>query len=720
VDSPQASNGPLRFADFELDLRSAELRKAGVRLRLQDQPFQVLAALLERPGEVVTREELVQRLWGDGTVVDYERGLNAAVTRLRQALSDSAETPRYIETVARRGYRFIGTVEKSGDELPAAPPPAPSPPQKRDGPPIGAAALIVVLAALAIGAFWWRSQKSSPPAAERARKVVPLTSSAGVERNASFSPDGSQVVYEWLHDGKRHLYVKVVGSGDPVPLTSRESAEYGPAWSPDGRLIAFLRQLNESAMGVFVIPPVGGVERKVAETAPLPYWVLSRFHRRLDWTRDSAHLVVSVPERADGIEKLSLISVDSGAMVWLTNPTGGPIDGDREPVVSPDGRTLAFTRGQVGAKEVIYLQRLGSDLRPSGAPSPLTAPRQGRSPAWTPDGKRMVYTTISPGSLFGAGVAVMGLNSGDPPRELLALGRHAAMPTVSRTGRIAYSQIQSEGQILRQETATPRGTIASGVPLISSSSVEFNAQYSPDGSHIAFASNRSGFREIWTCLSDGTHCLQLTALNGSFIAGTPRWSPDGKQIAFDSSAAGDNDVYVVSANGGSTRRVTDDRTHGFVPSWSHDGGSIYFCSNVTGRNEIWKIPSAGGKAIQVTHDGGFVVFESPDGQALYYTKTEQNAALFRSTLEGTQENEVVRGVAYRGFAVAADRIYYLRREADGSTGIWRFLLGTRENSKIGSLGQEAYLGLALSPDGKYLLYSAIRLTSNIMLVEDFQ
>ena len=88
-------------------MKSGELRKNGIKIKLQEQPFQVLAALIERPGEIVTRDELVRHLWADGTVVDYEQGLNAAVTRLRQALSDSAETPRYIETVPKRGYRFI-------------------------------------------------------------------------------------------------------------------------------------------------------------------------------------------------------------------------------------------------------------------------------------------------------------------------------------------------------------------------------------------------------------------------------------------------------------------------------------------------------------------------------------------------------------------------------------------------------------------------------------
>src|SRR5438477_10772748 len=102
---------PVRFGPFEADLRAGELRKHGVRLKLVGQPFEVLAMLLERPGQLVTREELRARLWPTDTFVDFDHGLNAAVNKLRDALSDSADDPRYIETLPRRGYRFIGKVE---------------------------------------------------------------------------------------------------------------------------------------------------------------------------------------------------------------------------------------------------------------------------------------------------------------------------------------------------------------------------------------------------------------------------------------------------------------------------------------------------------------------------------------------------------------------------------------------------------------------------------
>src|SRR5258707_8831794 len=109
----------LRFGVFELDPRAGELRKHGLRVRLQEQPFQVLAMLLEHPGEIVTREELQKKLWPADTFVDFDHGLNKVINKIREALSDSAESPRFVETVARRGYRFLAEV-RAADVAPAS------------------------------------------------------------------------------------------------------------------------------------------------------------------------------------------------------------------------------------------------------------------------------------------------------------------------------------------------------------------------------------------------------------------------------------------------------------------------------------------------------------------------------------------------------------------------------------------------------------------------
>src|SRR3989442_15329983 len=106
------SHGTVRFGDFELDQDTGELRRGGIRIRLQEQPLQMLQILLEQPGKVVAREELQKRIWSSDTFVDFDHGINNAIKRLREALADTAETPRYVETLPRRGYRFIGKIER--------------------------------------------------------------------------------------------------------------------------------------------------------------------------------------------------------------------------------------------------------------------------------------------------------------------------------------------------------------------------------------------------------------------------------------------------------------------------------------------------------------------------------------------------------------------------------------------------------------------------------
>jgi DNA-binding winged helix-turn-helix (wHTH) protein len=128
VSSAPQTHHPFRFSSFEADPQSGELRKNGVRLRIQDQPFQILLKLLERPGQVVTREELKAALWSADTFVDFDNGLNMAVKRLREVLADDADLPRFIETLPRRGYRFIAAVQSSNFSIEA---PQPSSPQRR-------------------------------------------------------------------------------------------------------------------------------------------------------------------------------------------------------------------------------------------------------------------------------------------------------------------------------------------------------------------------------------------------------------------------------------------------------------------------------------------------------------------------------------------------------------------------------------------------------------
>jgi DNA-binding winged helix-turn-helix (wHTH) protein len=183
------SAGPVRFGVFELDRRSGELRKAGAQIHLQEQAFQILTSLLERPGDLVTREELRQRLWPNGTFVDFEHGLNAVISRLRGTIGDSADSPRFIQTVPRRGYRFIAPVEGAVDAAHRRLASRSAVDGRRSGrtaavrrwmgkvTPIAVACLIILVGAILL--FRRAAALDSPP-----HRVVPHTRLAGKARDA--------------------------------------------------------------------------------------------------------------------------------------------------------------------------------------------------------------------------------------------------------------------------------------------------------------------------------------------------------------------------------------------------------------------------------------------------------------------------------------------------------------------------------------------------------
>lgn len=282
--SPASRGQSLQFGAFELRVEEGQLLKHGVRIRLQEQPLTLLTCLLQNPGTVVPREELSRRIWADGTFVDYEHGLNATVTRLRQALGDTAEAPRYVETIPRRGYRFIAPVTFVGSpKLDGSRPtqletPAVRKPRRLRVAMTACGACLV--AALAAG-LWLRS-----PWEGRAVQLTPfpLTAAPGFEYQPDFSPDGAQVVYSWAESksNANHIFVKLIGSGKPLELTSGPGADFVPAWSPDGRTIAFVRVLDQRT-AIYVVPPLGGAERKVADV---------RFAGgKLSWSPDGRFLV---------------------------------------------------------------------------------------------------------------------------------------------------------------------------------------------------------------------------------------------------------------------------------------------------------------------------------------------------------------------------------------------------------------------------------------------
>ena len=264
-----------RFDQFQVDLRSGVLQRSGVRVPVQGQPLQVLRLLLEAGGKVVTREELRKVLWPEDTFVDFELGVNTAVKKLRQALTDPAEHPKFIETLPRVGYRFMIPVEWVADKSDNYSPPIVggfSTPSdfvaaadlRRDKPaslahwitiafhsarsPGGRVELhlakwsllgvAVALLVVVVGVGIWRLLRDRSEASMAPSEMVPLVALSGIETSPAFSPDGTQVAFALEGPKNPGIYTTVVGGEKSVRLTSL-SGDCCPRWSPDGRHLAF-------------------------------------------------------------------------------------------------------------------------------------------------------------------------------------------------------------------------------------------------------------------------------------------------------------------------------------------------------------------------------------------------------------------------------------------------------------------------------------------------
>jgi DNA-binding winged helix-turn-helix (wHTH) protein len=308
-------------------LNNEKLRRSGLRVRLQDQPFQLLATLLERPGEMVTREELRRRLWPGDTFVDFDHSLNAAVKRLRDTLGESAEAPTFVETVPRRGYRFTGQVETLA--VPTSTDPILWNRQftLQNAVLIGMAVWVVVIF---LYAGWSRFRTGQPA-------VTPVVTSVGEKSTPSLSPDGQHLAFAWNGGAGSNfsIYMKLVGTEESIQLTKDASIDFNPVWSPDGRFIGFCR-IQEGETGIYIIPALGGVERRVRET----HWQKSDFDQvfwyfgRLSWSPDGRVLAYSDRTSAnESASSIFLLALDSQEPRRLTSPQGPA--GDYNPVFSP-------------------------------------------------------------------------------------------------------------------------------------------------------------------------------------------------------------------------------------------------------------------------------------------------------------------------------------------------------------------------------------------------
>jgi Tol biopolymer transport system component/DNA-binding winged helix-turn-helix (wHTH) protein len=762
--SPQP-NHLYEFGPFRLNVAERLLLRDGEVVPLTPKAFDLLLVLVSHHGRLLGKDELMKAVWSD-TFVE-EGNLSWNVSHLRKALGDGENGQRYIETVPKRGYRFVASVKEvtdanaepiveaqpdlrgdsqameraatSDDEARAQRKATPDSDLGREVTRNMRVALVLnplrfrpkrrliwlaayLALALVSGAAGWliiARFTAEPPASPL--KTIPLTSFQGAEWFPSFSPDGTQVAFTW--DGEKQdnsdIYTRPVGHEAMFRLTDDPAKDWSPAWSPDGRWIAFLRFRPDGKAGVFLTTPLSRAERQLTErAAPWPRGMMIGSH--LAWSPDSKWIATADKNSPELPFGLILISVETGEKRILTAPSKG--ENDTAPAFSPDGRSLAFIRILSFHVSELYLLRLTDDLKAKEEPIRLTYEYQRTSsPVWSQDGREIIFAS---GDVWISRLYRIAADKPGKPREIESVGEAGQLLAISHPARrLAYVREVFDPNIWRLRIGADGKADGAPTSFISSTRVDFQPQFSPDGKRVAFSSNRSGHTEIWVCESDSSNAVQLTSFGGPTTE-SPRWSPDGERIAFQSYSNGHTAIYLVNARGGTPERLTHGTSNDGVPSWSRDGRWIYFHSNRSGASQVWKMRTDGSGAVQVTRNGGGTALESADGKFLYYSKaTPRGPSLWRVPVEDGEEVEVLEGISdATTFALTDQGIYFIpRREPTAGASIQFLSFADGKIKTIIAIAKPVFVGFTVSRDGQSLLYTQIdQEGSDIMLLENFR
>lgn len=561
-------NSRLRFGDFELSLATGELRKAGRRIRLRPQSCKVLALLLERPGELVTRDELRQKLWGEDTFVDFEHGLNFAVRKLRESLGDDADQPRYIETLPRLGYRFVGRLEGSLQDADAAATEAVRTSESSESVALPAtkggsllrwrllALVTVALLAVISGLLWLMSLSPQLP---KVLRSVQLTHLGRIEPASRVLTDGTRLYVTARTGGRWYIAQVPPEGGEPSAVPTLLSNVVLNDIHPAGTKLLVSLQVPGPAGPLWVLPAGGGSARRLGEVVA----------EDAAWSPDG-RWIVYIHEAA-----LYIVGEDGDGPQRLVGAQGNILC----PRWAPDGRLIAFTveDSTTGARS---LWEVGSDGRnphpvslswATAPPAPAAWGEGECCEVWSPDSRYVVFRSNHRGisSLWALPVKP-GRGGRRVPVQLYTSPDQIGPPEFSRNGKqLLFANYHPSRELVRYDRNQRKF-----LPYLLGIPARF-VSVSHDGRWVAYRSEADG--TLWRSRADGTERLQLTFPPMDPYQST--WSPDGERIVFDGSLPGKSaNLYVIASRGGPVEEILGNAVQGYAsePGWSPDGRLLVF------------------------------------------------------------------------------------------------------------------------------------------------
>ncbi len=701
MSSPPASARRLvRFGVFELDAHSGELRKSGVRLSVQDQPLQVLKLLLDRPGELVTREELRQQLWPSDTFVGFEHGLNAAVGRLRETLGDSAETPRFIETLPRRGYRFVGTVVHDGAGVVAGDRPTvaevPAPTRQELRPPPARRTYVVAMSAVALALLALLSWGAFSLGTRAGVRLQPtfhqLTFRRGGVVSARFTPDGKTVVYGAAWDGEPvRLFSTRIEGPESSPL-SLPDADVADVSSAAELLIVvnrpYLYGLHPGTLAR--VPLAGGTPRPLAEQVT-----------GADWSGDHQSFAVS-REVEDGTR--SRVEFPLGTLIHETY-------GAYAPKLSRDGSQIAFyaMATPTSAKTVTIADLSGRTTVLSGGWL-----WTGRYVAWSPRGDEVWFSATKGGRAS----PLRAVSRSGQERIVLSLPGYIHLQEVLPDGRVLLAYGTARREVRCRIAGEPDER---NLTWFGWSGAEW---LSADGKTLLFHEwdgTPNNVPRAYLRGTDGSPAVRL----GECVP--INLSPDGKwTVCHDQEA---DQVLLIPTGTGQPRRMARHGVdakgfgYGWLPDSKHGLEAWREEKDKPFRTYIVDID--GGPAKPITPEGFVCTWASPDGKSALC----QPGADGISHIYSIERNEMrpVRGLRADDEVIswsADGRSLFIRTRSEFPMRIYRLAIdaGTREVWREidppdrGGLFYD-WIRIYMTPDGASYCYTTQNALNDLYLVE---
>jgi len=706
------------FDDVIVDCENFRIVKAGEVRSLTPRAFDVLVFLIENQGRVVEKGELFENVWKEKFVSD--NALTRSIKEIRHAIGDNAESPLYIETVPRRGYRFIATVSTSenadthwashsalgGQDVSVSLNQPATRFSKFWSALLLAGVLLSGLTAYLVISKPWKKSTAPLPKPSVARNTQ-ITTWTGLDLFPTISPDGNMVAYSSDHSGKFEIYVRALSPGAKEnQLTSDGLQNLEPSWSPDGKWIAYYSQVRG---GISIIPAGGGVARQLID-----------FGSRPSWSRDGSKIAF----QSDGLSDISTTSAAAPtSTIWIISASGGdpyqithpsnPVGGHGSPTWSPDSQRIAFVANSIQSSTIWTITPKGDDLKR------VTPERcEYFDPIYSPDGRSLFMVS---GGVWRVLLSANGEPESEPEQlanPTLAQIRHLSFSANGK--RLVSSLIRQRGNLwsvpLQKETAE-----RSGVPksLVEDTTIRKTIPlFSTDGSKLAynvFTAGASG--SVWIVdvngkertqistdpaaivgwMPDGRQLLNVTFLeSGRYLTTTVvdsglrktissltrqipfcRLSPDGKTIAFNAYTGSSVNIWLYSIDNGEAKQITfDNELFGF-PAWSPDGKWI---AGELKRNDdtyIAVVPVEGGTPVALNSDRGqsWTGSWSPDGDKIVFAGSRNGIWniywISRSTKEQKQLTNYTKPnsfVRYPTWSPRGDQIVFEYSELTGN--IW--------------------------------------------------